>query len=525
MGMNVRSRILEHLSKDCIRDLFKVCDSKSTTNNNKKVEAMILVLNKYNIDYVELGPGTNRLAILIDNFVFKIALDRWGIQDNINEFIMSQELQPFVIKVYETNDLIAVTEYVTVISQEEFLAKEAEIKDILGTLAEGYLLGDVGFVKKNFCNWGYRDNGELAILDFAYIYRVIGDELLCSKDGEILDYDTNFHNLYCPKCKTKSTFIDIRRKIPMEYEKRENDMGKQLAYCVTEAVTYIKDETDKQIINEVENKEEPDMGKNKYYYEEEETVVDSLDNYEEALAKLSMINQPELETPVSDLVETTIVEELIETEDVVVEKTTNIKVYRPQEEIIEDIRVEDDEEEVLDKLMNWEEVDEDTEFEFELELEEDEVKEVVENTFEMAVNLVSEKKDEADYEEAVNIVSEKIETINEEVQEEIHEIKSDTESIESIEEIAEDIIEELPIEDDSEILEEKPELLEVVDTTFSDTAEETEATVQKIYVESETDNIDALRAELLSDIDADYDYEYDEIDRMKNNRNKNKNWR
>ena len=176
---------------------------------------MLELLNKHNVDYVELGPGTNRLAVLIDNYVFKIALDKWGMRDNLNEFTVSQELQPYVVKTYETNELISVCEYVTLISREEFEEQKDVIRSILSILAESYLLGDVGTVSKNFCNWGYRDNGELVILDFAYIYRVQGDELLCSKDQSILEYDENFHNLRCPTCGKKYTFMDVRRKITM----------------------------------------------------------------------------------------------------------------------------------------------------------------------------------------------------------------------------------------------------------------------------------------------------------------------
>lgn len=219
----VRSRILEFFNPTLLNQLNEICRTSTLSDNNQKVDAMLSLLDCHNVDYIELGPGTNRLAVLIDGYVFKIALDRWGKLDNLNEYSISKELQPFVAKTYETNELISVHEYVTVITSEEFDTKKPEIQKILALLSESYLLGDVGTVKKNFCNWGYRDDGQLVILDFAYIYRISGEELLCPKCRSMIDYDMNFHNLKCSnlQCGRKFTFIDIRRKITQEAEMKE----------------------------------------------------------------------------------------------------------------------------------------------------------------------------------------------------------------------------------------------------------------------------------------------------------------
>ena len=280
----IRSRILEIFSKECLIELNKICQNKRIADNNAKVEAVIMCLNKYEIDYVELGPGTNRFAILIDGYVFKIALDKWGVQDNLNELTISEELQPFVSKTYECNELILVAEYVTVISREEFAKKREQMEEILSIISEGYLLGDVGIVPKNFCNWGYRDTGELVILDYAYIYRIIGDEMLCSvineKTGErcgaMLEYDNNFHNMFCPRCRAKYTTIDVRRRIPTEHEKHENDMAKQTAYAVTQPLTIF---TIEDAENNSEQTEENNMGKSKLYDGLEETIKELNESY------------------------------------------------------------------------------------------------------------------------------------------------------------------------------------------------------------------------------------------------------
>jgi hypothetical protein len=282
--MNLRSRIHEKIPPELLYKLDDICNSKLTSDNNKKADMVLQALNEFKIDFVELGPGTNRFAILIDNYVYKIALDKWGKLDNANEFSMTSELQPYVIKVYNCNDLIAVTEYVTVISREEFAEKKEEILEILGVLSESYLLGDVGYVSKNFMNWGYRDNGELVILDFAYIYRVRGHELRCSC-GQVIGYDKDFHNLICFKCGRKYSFTDIRRKISMDEENANIEMTKQLAFKLTQPITIINQSSEEQNNNPKNQEEifeeEIEMGKKMKI----KTISnnDSMDAYLEAL--------------------------------------------------------------------------------------------------------------------------------------------------------------------------------------------------------------------------------------------------
>ena len=244
--MNLTSRILQYMPMELLIELDKICKDVTISDNNMKVDKMVEALDRYDVNYSELGPGTNRFAIFIEGYVFKIAMDRLGVKDNWAEFSLTQELQPFVIKVYECNGLIIVTEYVTVISKDEFMKRKDEIRRILSTIADRYLLGDVGTVSKNFMNWGYRDTGELTILDFAYIYRIKGEEMICdgkNKAGDVcqsfLNYDENFHNLVCPTCGKKYIFTDIRAKIDPDYEKSEIDYIKQVAEVVTEPRTSI----------------------------------------------------------------------------------------------------------------------------------------------------------------------------------------------------------------------------------------------------------------------------------------------
>lgn len=293
----LRSRILENFEPILLNDLYKVSKSTDTSDNNTKTDIMLEVLKRHKKDFVELGPGTNRLAILIDNYVFKIALDKWGIQDNWNEFTVSEELQPYVTKTYESNGLIAVSEYITVISREEFDERKSELKEILEILAESYLLGDVGTVGKNFLNWGYRDDGSLAILDFAYIYRIKGEEMSCSKCQSMIQYDDNYYNLICPNCQRKYTFTDIRRRIPMADEKKENFMAISLAYKLIQPLQVFEVNLEEDSSSSYNKKEVIDM-RRPWNEPEEMEEINEEDNFLEALEKVrkGKISPPASET-------------------------------------------------------------------------------------------------------------------------------------------------------------------------------------------------------------------------------------
>lgn len=245
-----RSRILQYFPLEALEKIKKLVYNNRINDINDKVDMMMAILDEYNIDFDELGTGTNRTAIFIDGYVFKIALDKWGVRDNEQEFTLSEELQPYVIKVYECNSIIMVCEYVVVINKEEFSEHKPQIRSILKDLSNEYLLGDIGTINKNFANWGYRDNQELVALDFAYIYRVIGDEMLCDACDikPMLEYTPDFDKLTCPHCRKQFQFMDVRRKISKEMETRELEMSKSRAYVITNEVQDIElDEEDIEV--------------------------------------------------------------------------------------------------------------------------------------------------------------------------------------------------------------------------------------------------------------------------------------
>lgn len=211
----VVSRILEYFPKDLLRKMDKVRKSATFRSNNDKIKKVLQLLNEYGVDFIKIGAGTNRLAVLIDNYVFKIAMDDEGVRDNKNEFIVSPELQPYVPKTYECNGLICVAEYMTLISLEEFTGKSQEILEILENLSKRFLFGDIGYIKKNFQNWGYRQDGQLVALDFAYMYHIYGHMLTCPDCKGTIYYDKNYSMLVCPNCGKKMEFWDVRKRIDM----------------------------------------------------------------------------------------------------------------------------------------------------------------------------------------------------------------------------------------------------------------------------------------------------------------------
>ncbi len=239
----IRSRIKEFITDKAMDMLTKVY-FKRNVDNNEKARMIQLVLDQNNIDNVLLGPGTNRVAFLIDGYVFKFAMDSWGIKDNYNELASSKELQPFVVKTYETCGLINVCEYVTLMSTEDFAHPQVE-KIIVSTLSElsvSYLLGDVGYTAKNFTNWGYRDDGSVVILDYAYIYQIQNHDIICFDDGHLLEYNEYFTHLVCPHCRRKYDFMEIRRRISTTFEADEANSVLDNAYKLEVPKIYVPDD-------------------------------------------------------------------------------------------------------------------------------------------------------------------------------------------------------------------------------------------------------------------------------------------
>ena len=236
--MYKRSLINKYFSKDLLLDLYRVTITPGL-KNEEKCGCIKALLTDYGVPFQALGPGTNRMAVMIESYAVKIALDKDGMIDNRREILYTKKLQPYVIKVYECvpNGLVAVSEYVTFFESDDFERYRGEMKKILQQISSmGVLIGDVGITRKNYVNWGIRRDGtnQIVMLDFAYIYSVKFNMFKCTcTDSSYLDYDGNFVKLVCPKCGTVYDFTAIRRRISKEQQEQEIGDIRRLSYNMT----------------------------------------------------------------------------------------------------------------------------------------------------------------------------------------------------------------------------------------------------------------------------------------------------
>lgn len=220
-----RSVLLEYFPTELCIAIDKITRTYSVDNNTKQKKICEL-LDEYHVPYSHLGSGTNRYGIMVDEYCIKIAYDKDGKIDNKREFIYSLALQPYVVKTYEVSEsgLFSVCEYVQSFELSDFTKSSnvREMRRILKDIASQFMIGDVGLTSKNYANWGFRDNGEIVILDYAYIYSVSFKQFVCSCDNNsILYYDRDFVNLICPRCGKKYSFSQLRKKISRKDQDEE----------------------------------------------------------------------------------------------------------------------------------------------------------------------------------------------------------------------------------------------------------------------------------------------------------------
>jgi uncharacterized Zn finger protein (UPF0148 family) len=105
------------------------------------------------------------------------------------------------------------------------------MREILDDISRNFLIGDVGINGKNYTNYGIRKNGQICILDFAYIYSVKYQMFNCTcDDTSILRFDDKYINLICPMCGRKYTFGEIRRRITKVQQEEEIGDIRRLSY-------------------------------------------------------------------------------------------------------------------------------------------------------------------------------------------------------------------------------------------------------------------------------------------------------
>lgn len=221
---------LDWCTPDMIDDLWLIW--KTNVSNHQKANMLDEILEK-EMGFVELGLGTNVCTFIHKKYpgvVFKIALDRCGISDNINDRWICRKVPevnaPMVIQWEETN-IISVQEYVYGIHRPEEM--ELYWEDALAmceAVSKRYLCVDLTpMLKENFAigrDMKLRtcDASDLFPLsphqDLMRCPKVVGETKKTHKlircNGKV-DYDKNFQWCYCEKCGEKLLPSQLRPKI------------------------------------------------------------------------------------------------------------------------------------------------------------------------------------------------------------------------------------------------------------------------------------------------------------------------
>ena len=179
-------------------------------------ERAINVLKSHNIPFKDIGTGTNRFIVKYDGYVIKIALDKEGVADNKQEWVMSTLLAPNVAPAHEISKggHLLVASYAPAFSTyQEFIAYRPDIIPILRKWGTRYLLGDVGITSINYANWGLLF-GKPVCIDYAYIFPVSMDVFTCVCGHKEMEFTDETYTTYrCTSCKTEYTDRDLRSKI------------------------------------------------------------------------------------------------------------------------------------------------------------------------------------------------------------------------------------------------------------------------------------------------------------------------
>ena len=214
-SMRFRSRLNE-IPLDAKIKIGEIPFQKGMLASHRKKMA-IDILKEYNIPFTELGTGTNRFIVKYDGYALKIALDREGIADNKQEWVMSDMLNPDVAYSHEISSgghLLVATYAAAFTSYAEMYTYSTSIKKILERWGQRYLLGDVGISRVNYANWGLLSEGRPVCIDYAYIFPASMDLFKCVCGCKSMTfYDSTYSSYKCTKCGKKYEDRELRAKI------------------------------------------------------------------------------------------------------------------------------------------------------------------------------------------------------------------------------------------------------------------------------------------------------------------------
>ena len=183
-------------------------------------EKVIELLQKYDIDYIEIGTGTNRFIVKYDGYALKIALDREGVADNMQEFSICEDLMPNVAYAYEISSggHLLVADYCPAFtSSNEMWQHNTSIRAILQEWSKRYLLGDVGMTERTYANWGLAPGNRAVCIDYAYIFPSSMDQFECICGNKTMAFaGSDFSSYKCTVCGKVYEDRELRARISGE---------------------------------------------------------------------------------------------------------------------------------------------------------------------------------------------------------------------------------------------------------------------------------------------------------------------
>lgn len=253
-----RSR-LNQLPVDLKYDLGELTFQKGMLPPSRKSKAVEL-LHKYNIDFVEVGTGTNRFIIKYEGYAVKIALDNDGVADNKQEYAISEGLGMGAAYSYDMSrgGHLLVAEYCPACtSYQEMFDHHGEIESILEDWNnKGYLLGDVGITRKNYANWGFRGNHAVCI-DYAYVIPASLYTFRCiCGESDIAITDNTFTAYKCLSCGRVIEDSALRKRISPDVRLRMLENATRGSILMTEPT--IDKELPDEMVDHTYSPDDPD---------------------------------------------------------------------------------------------------------------------------------------------------------------------------------------------------------------------------------------------------------------------------
>ena len=217
--------ILNYLSIQDIMELNKIASSNRLADDPKQKYFLLdSIMQKRG--FKRLASGTNRVVYKCledQSFVLKVALDKVGLSDSLNEYKNQWYLKPYVTKCFDVtpDGTVGMFERVEPItSRIEFASIAEDYYDmIVNNIIGKYILDDIG--SNYFMNCGVRSGFGVVLLDYPYLFELDDKKLYCNLpdvmdpsrpcDG-VIDYDIGFNTLVCSKCGKRYAAHDLKRE-------------------------------------------------------------------------------------------------------------------------------------------------------------------------------------------------------------------------------------------------------------------------------------------------------------------------